>query len=290
MPQDFLAKKMSKKLLKLTKNKLEKLLKNTGDMALKRRARMIVEELDIHNGDRIIDVGCGDGYYLYILSNLGMRLSLTGIDFDRRALESAKKNLKDKKIKLDYGNLMERLPFSDSTFDKAVMSEVVEHLPNDVKGLTEVRRILKKDGILILTVPNARYPFLWDPVNWLLERLLNTHIKSGFWAGIWNQHIRLYKPRQIQRVVSKAGFRVSKVESLTFWCLPFNHYLLNFGARILAKDKSNNLTKGANKFLISGKRNPITGLFFTLSGLVDSLNDFYMPKSFGVSIFLKSKK
>ncbi len=272
------------------KNKLKSLLKNTGDMALKRRAGIIIEELDLHGGEKIIDVGCGDGYYLYLLSNLGMKLSLTGVDFDRRALESAKKNLWRKKVRLVHGNLMSKLPFDDATFDKAVMSEVVEHLPNDVRGLKEVKRILKKNGTLILTVPNANYPFLWDPINWLLEKLFNTHIKSGFWAGIWNQHIRLYKPRQIQRVVSKVGFRVSMVESLTYWCLPFNHYLLNFGARILANDKSHNLAKGANKFSKSAKRSTITDLFFTLTSLVDKLNDLYMPKSFGVSIFLKAKK
>lgn len=272
------------------KNRLEKLLKNTGDMALKRRARMIIEGLDIRDGDRIIDIGCGDGYYLYLLSNLGAKISLTGVDSDKRALESAKKNLKGKKVRLIYGDLMSKLPFANSTFDKAVMSEVVEHLPDDVKGLEEVRRILKKSGTFVLTVPNHNYPFLWDPVNWTLEKLFNTHIKSGFWAGIWNQHLRLYTPREIRKAALKAGFRVNRVEPLTYWSLPFNHYLLNFGARILAKDKSSNLTKGADKFSKSGKRSIVTELFFILAGLIDNLNDFWMIKETGISVFVRAVK
>jgi len=77
----------------LTINRLEILLKNTGDMALKRRARNIVEELKLRNGDRILDVGCGDGYYLHLLSNLGLNLKLFGTDYDEVGLNNARNNL-----------------------------------------------------------------------------------------------------------------------------------------------------------------------------------------------------
>ena len=93
---------------------------------------------------------------------------------------------------------MKRLPFKAEFFDKVMMSEVAEHLPDDVKGLKEVKRLLKKAGILILTVPNHNYPFFWDPLNWTLEHFWGTHIKSGFWSGLWNQHLRLYKPDEIK--------------------------------------------------------------------------------------------
>jgi len=273
------------------KNKLKSLLKNTGDMALKRRAGIIIEELDLHGGEKIIDVGCGDGYYLYLLSNLGLKLNLTGVDFDKKALESARKNLKGKKVRLVHGNLMSKLPFADSFFDKAVMSEVVEHLPNDVKGLKEAKRILKKNGTLVITVPNANYPFLWDPVNWLLEKLFSTHIKSGFWAGIWNQHLRLYKPREIKKVIQGVSLKVMKLQSLTFWSLPFNHYFINLGARILAQPKKIKLmTCGANKFSTMTKKSPLVQLFFYLSTQVDRLNDFWVPKEIGVSLFVKATK
>src|SRR5258708_2618194 len=138
--------------------RLEKLLDNVGDMALKRRAKKIVLETNPLDGDNILDLGCGDGFYLHLLSNLGLDLKLTGSDFDEAALIVAKKRFKGSGIKFVKGDLMSKLPFKDKVFDKIVMSEVAEHLPNDLKGLKEVFRILKPNGVLCITVPNANYP------------------------------------------------------------------------------------------------------------------------------------
>ena len=283
---------MSEKLSKRIEARLEELLANTGDMALKRRARRVIEELNPQSGDKILDVGCGDGYYLHLLSSLGLKLELTGADFDPNALASAKRNLKGKRIKLiGQGDLMKKLPFKDNTFDKIVMSEVAEHLPDDVKGLKEVRRVLKRNGILVLTVPNHNYPFFWDPVNWVLENFFNTHIRSGFWAGIWNQHKRLYKPEEIKEAVEKAGFKVETVESLTWWCLPFNHNLLHFMARRLYGDTlSSSTTEAVSKFESSKKKPFLIETAFKIVNLVDRLNDLSQPKNRGVGVFVKARK
>lgn len=273
--------------------KLEDVLSNTLDLALKRRARWLVEELKPKRGDRILDVGCGDGYYLHLLSALGLGLNLVGADSDKRALVSAEKNLKDKKVKLVFGDIMERLPFEDEVFDKVVMSEVLEHLPDDEKGLLEVERVLKKGGILVISVPNANYPFLWDPVNWILEHIFKTHIKSGFWAGIWNQHERLYKGQQLVKLVKKVGFKVGKAESLTSWCLPFNHNIVNLGARILANKKdSAGLTRGADKFVEDSEKSKFIKLYQAISSFVDSWNDLhhFNVDDGGVSMLLKAIK
>ncbi len=266
-------------------------LANTRDTALKKRAIRILQELQIKKGDKILDVGCGDGYYLYLISRLYTNITLTGCDFDVRGLKSARANLKDKKIKLLKGDLMKKLPFRSNSFTKIVMSEVAEHLPNDVKGLSEVFRVLKPGGVICLTVPNVNYPFFWDPINSILERSIGTHIKSGFWAGIWNQHVRLYKPKKIEEVMLRSGFKVLKIETHTFWSLPFNHYLVNLGARILARGKSSSLTQGANKFKTSSEEvSFLPSIYFSLSNAVDSLNDIWKPKGVGVSVFVKASK
>jgi len=275
-----------------TINKLEGLLENTGDMALKRRAKRIITELDPKPGEKIIDIGCGDGYYLHLLSNLGIKnLHLSGTDYDTAGLNKANSNLKNKKIKILPGDLMKRLPFKINEFDKAVMSEVAEHLPNDVKGLREVCRILKPGATLCLTVPHANYPLMWDPLNWLLEDMFGVHIKSGFFAGLWNQHIRLYRPEQIELVLKKAGFKVEKTEALTFWCLPFNHYLVNLVARYLSHQYSKGTPNSSlNKFTITPKRKGVLNLTFSLVNSIDRLNDIWQPKNIGVAVFIKARK
>lgn len=272
-------------------NKLNKLLENTGDMALKRRAFEIITSLDLKDGDKILEIGCGDGFYLHILSNLGIRLQITGVDIDKNALKSARKNLSSKKIRLLHGDVLNNLPFGPSEFDKIIMSEVCEHLDDDVKGLKEARRLLKKNGLLVITVPNKNYPFFWDPINWVLQHFFDTHIKSGFWAGIWNQHLRLYTPEDLVRVVTKSGLKVLKVKSLTYWCIPFNHNLMNLAARGLHSgrmDKS--MAKAINKFEESPKRPFYIDFAFKVVNWVDKLNDLYQPSKKGVGVIVVAKR
>jgi ubiquinone/menaquinone biosynthesis C-methylase UbiE len=259
-------------------------------MALKRRAKNIIDGLELKNGDKVLDVGCGDGYYLHLMSNLGLKLKLEGTDFDKAGLSKARENL-GSKIPLKPGDLMKKLPYSSGTFNKVVMSEVAEHLPDDVKGLREVRRIMKNEGIICLTVPCADYPLLWDPVNWFLETFTGQHVKSGFFAGLWNQHIRLYKVKKIRSVMEKAGFEIETATALTWWCLPFNHYIVNATARLLAHGNiSENLKKSLSKYTKKPKRSFILNVAFGLVNAVDKFNDMFPITNRGVAVFVKARK
>lgn len=274
----------------MKKEIIETLLENTGDMALKRRAKKIILAVDPQKNEKILDIGCGDGYYLHLLSNSGVPLQLTGTDYDEVGLEKARKNL-GKKIPLYQGDLMKKLPFKTGQFNKATMSEVAEHLPDDVKGLKEVHRILKKGGTLVLTVPCHNYPLFWDPINWILEHTLDTHVKSGFFAGLWNQHERLYTPEEIKKVVEKAGFTVQQIETTTWWCLPFNHYIVNLVARLLAHGNLSTDAKASlSKFTKTPKRPWYLDLAFGFVNKLDALNDIWHPKDRGVGVFVVAKK
>lgn len=268
----------------------DELLLNVGDMALKRRARRVLEELWLKDGDKVLDLGCGNGYYSRLLSQLPVKLKITGIDSYVDAIEDAKTKVSEKKVTFIVGDA-EKIPFPKNYFDKIIMSEIIEHVNRDAKVLKEARRVLKEKGILVLTTPNKDYPFLWDPVNWILEHFFNFHIKSGFFAGIWNQHLRLYKSEVLRKKMEEVGFKVTLSELLTNWCLPFNHYLLNLGCRLLFhKRLSHSLLQDINKFnKPKNKKTPFAKFLFWFVNTFDKLNDIF-PSSSGVSIFIKATK
>lgn len=279
---------MQKKLSVRSKNSLNQSLATVGDMALKRRARNIVLSLGLKDGDKILEIGCGNGYYLSLLNRLGKKISLAGIDADRLALADARKFIDDSKVKLNFADAT-KLPYPANSFDKIIMSEVIEHVQDEKKSLLEAYRVLKPNGILSLTTCNIDYPFLWDPINWILQHLFGTHIEKGFWAGIWNQHARLYKKYKIKNLVEGAGFKVDVCKSLTFWCLPFNHYIVNLIAKLFYSNKlPPMISAGMNKFK-NNKQPFLVRAGFGFVNFIDRLNDI-MPQKSGVSIFIKARK
>lgn len=279
---------MSKQLSKPIQNKLEELLSNVGDMSLKRRARRIIEEINPKIGESIVDLGCGTGYYLFLLSNLPVRVKLTGFDNDQKALEEAKIFLEDKNINFVLGDL-HKMPFKDKSFDKAVASEVLEHVENDTQVLKEVYRILKPSGVLVISAPSINYPFLWDPINWILQHLFKTHVNNGFWSGIWNNHKRLYELKILKKKFEEIGFKVEEASQLTYWCLPFNHYLVNIVARLLYDVKiPSHIYDKISKFR-NIKRPLIFEMIFKFINWVDKLNINY-PQKNGVNVFFKARR
>lgn len=273
----------------IDENKLELILAKTGDMCLKRRAKLLLKELDPNPNDKILDVGCGDGYYLYLLSNLG-KFNLAGIDSDKKALIAASKQVKNKSMKLISGDIMS-MPFKDESFDKIVCSEVLEHLRDDKNALIEMKRVLKKNGILCITVPHWNYPFFWDPVNYLLQRGLKTHVKNGFWSGVWANHIRLYRVKELKNIVKAAGFKIDKLECLTHYGLPFNHYLVNIGFKLRTSRKVSKKLKASMSKFNRGSKKTWFDRIFTVVNWLDRRNDkIFLEKVSTVGLFLKARK
>ena len=199
--------------------------RNEADMAFKKRVESIFEWIPPHDDARILDCACGRGFYLNMYRYVS-RAALVGLELDAEIIQKAKRNVGHlDRIALTRGNIY-ALPFPDDYFDGVILSEILEHIEDDVAGLREVRRVLKPGGVAAITVPHANYPFLWDPINWSLERTLGTHIRRGPLAGIWANHVRLYQREDLRAAVERAGLVVEVARSFTHTSFPFIHNLV----------------------------------------------------------------
>ncbi|HEC21652.1 MAG TPA: methyltransferase domain-containing protein [Chloroflexi bacterium] len=234
---------------------IARLIRNEADMAYRRRVLTIFEWLDPQDGDRILDGGCGRGFYLKFIRQV-CGAELAGVELEYGILRIARDALAGEEgITLVNGNLY-HLPFPDATFDKAILSEVLEHVEDDVAALRSVARVLRPGGLIAITVPNANYPFWWDPINKTLETLFNTHIQRGLFAGIWANHVRLYTREQLRGAVTAAGLEIAAERSFTHHSFPFIHNIVyGFGKTALeAGLLPQSVASAADRHNTSGER------------------------------------
>jgi SAM-dependent methyltransferase len=151
--------------------------------------RTIVQSLK-SNGEslRILDVGCGTGANLEMLSQFG---SAEGVDVSDEALEFCRK----KGLTVRKG-LAETLPYPDEAFDVTTALDVIEHLDDDVAGLREMRRVTKSGRYALIFVP--AFMWLW-----------------GVQDDISHHRIR-YTRRQIVERLQTAGFVVERATYANF--------------------------------------------------------------------------
>lgn len=113
---------------------------------------------------RVLDIACGTGFGEQILIDAGAA-AIVAADYSEEALAttSALRTPNTTLLRTDGT----RLPFGDGTFDVVTSFETVEHIPEYGKFVAELRRVLKDDGVMIMSTPNAFYtrPINGKPVN-----------------------------------------------------------------------------------------------------------------------------
>ena len=107
-------------------------------------------------GRDVLDAGCGTGYGMSILSAAGAT-SVTGVDIDPAAVAEAGERFGDPQAVVQ-GDLLD-LPLPDAAFDVVVCFEAIEHVADGERAIGELRRVLRPDGVLLISSPNpAVYP------------------------------------------------------------------------------------------------------------------------------------
>jgi ubiquinone/menaquinone biosynthesis C-methylase UbiE len=271
----------------------EALLRTEPDLAFRWRARTALRYLQPESHDRILDCGCGFGFYLMALGRVGGCRS-HGLDHDWSALMYARTLGDTTDFSLYLGDAC-HLPFADACFDKVLLSEVLEHLEGDAAALGEAWRVLRRQGILVVTVPYRRYPFTYDPINWLGETVFGRTIRRGPLSGAWMGHHRLYSVSRIERLLTQARFAIEESQMLTPWCFPFTHNLVyGFGkGTLLQRSLPEWLLREVDRFHPeAGRRewwNP-AGWVMRLIDSLDGLNRWSAGRRRFVNIALKARK
>jgi len=250
--------------------KIESILCTEPDPSFARRAKIIFENLDLKGRKEVLEVGCGRGFYLKTLKTVWPDLVITGVDVNQNYLDVARGYLGDLGVGLIRGDATD-LPFTDNSFDRIIATEVLEHIPDDQKVVSEMYRVLKPGGIAMVTVPNKNYPFCWDPLNWILERVFSWHIPSNIWwlAGLWADHVRLYEDKDLKDKLKKVGFKIEKVWYSTHYCFPFSHFFLyGIGKNLVEQG----FLKSFNRFKGKQKQSLINKFLLYPIRKIDSLN------------------
>lgn len=123
-------------------------------------------------GERVLDVGCGTGVLTRLAAEtVGSPGYVVGIDPGPRMLATARRIAVSSGVRIDFRlAAIEALPFATESFDAALSSLMLHHLPSDVKylGLKEVYRVLKPGGRLIVVDVDRPAHLLWWLIAWPL--------------------------------------------------------------------------------------------------------------------------
>ena len=199
--------------------------RNEADMSFRMRARTVFEWIPVQEDSLILDLPCGRGFYLNMLRHVS-DCRLVGVDLDWSVLQQAQRTVGQlPRLQLSHADAT-ALPWAANTFDAIILTELLEHVADDVAVLRECLRVLQPGGVIAITVPHANYPFAWDPINKSLEQIFGTKIRRGPLAGIWANHLRLYSPAQLRERVLQAGFQIEAERAFTHHAFPFSHNLV----------------------------------------------------------------
>ena len=173
-----------------------------------RDKRLYLINKHIKKEDRVLEIGCGSGNILRFINSK----NIYGLDISPKMIDFCKKTI-------PYGNFTqgdaENLPYENDFFDKVIISEVLYYLPDLEKALEEAKRVLKKDGLLLITSLNKKYNFVKTLVNIL---------KIGVHDNVSMSYISL---NNLKNNLEK-DFKIGEISSVPIKFMPANYSLIFF--------------------------------------------------------------
>ena len=166
----------------------------------------LIKSMTDHTNLKILDVGCGPGGTSIAFNAFGR---VTGIDYSTTALKIALKRGLDV-----FKSTLINVPVKDESFDLITALDVIEHIQDEQQVLTEIKRMLKPDGFVVITVP--AFQFLWSEHDVAVS------------------HVRRYDIKSLRKSLDDAGFtiiRVSYFVSFVFPLVALYRIMTRFGIK-----------------------------------------------------------
>lgn len=152
---------------------------------------MAKDAIPYRGGGRLLDIGCGGGSYLYRLKSWGWEAY--GVEPSAAGAAQAR----SLGLNVHQGHI-EEARFQDGFFDVVRLSHVLEHLTDPRGTFFEIKRVLKPDGLVYVTVPNTRS--------------LNFWLFGQNWYGLdVPRHVVSYSPRTLKFLCDATGFEIVRM-------------------------------------------------------------------------------
>jgi SAM-dependent methyltransferase len=152
---------------------------------------------ELRPGDRVLDLGSGAGDFTALAA--GARASALGAEVAEAAVSRARRQHPG--LEFQLVPIEGPLPFADNSFDLVWSSEVIEHVADTARWLSEVRRVLAPGGRLLLTTPShGRLRVAWHGVEAFSEPL--------------GDHLHLYTRRSLRELLGEFGFAEVSVRAV----------------------------------------------------------------------------
>ncbi len=146
---------------------------------------------------KLLDIGCSSGSFLENAKTFGFKY-ITGVEPAKKAASTAIKRGLNVKI-----GTLEDVKFPSESFDAITLFEVIEHLKYPTKLLDECRRILKKNGIIVIGTGNAHS----------LMTIIQKDNREYFDIKAHGGHISFFNPSSMKILANRCGFKVESVKT-----------------------------------------------------------------------------
>jgi 2-polyprenyl-3-methyl-5-hydroxy-6-metoxy-1,4-benzoquinol methylase len=187
----------------------------------RKRLKKVIKFVNPQESDRIIELGCGAGN---IIEKIKSAKELVGIDISDFLLNLARSRKYQWPVKFIKGNI-EQLPEQvvNSKFDKIYCSEVLEHTKNPEKVLKEIKKIAKKNSIIVISIPNEK---LINKIKQILQKL---NLFNLFFSNLSRKmddewHLHVFELKKFKKII-RDDYVIQKIKSIPFNFLPLRYVI-----------------------------------------------------------------